>query len=416
MRPREPLYPVHFTIELAVTETAERYGQLVDKEVEFVYELYRKYFMALRQGKTPPEPSSTQKLRGILIDNIWDNLLDLEDNASLVRSLTDGSFAPAGKPVTTMEEVYVMAFNDLRKSVRFWRKREGAKGYIHHITEHVHEVVEHGINPLEHEEEAPGSLDFLDPDGPPTVGWLKKERGYELDMGPSRLETPTGFKQADKLLEKIIREKLSIKKLFKLTTQLRKEITNLLVLDQEWLRLVADPGNYDPQYDDEVRELLARYPNNPSIVCNYLRAYVMSLGDGLRHEEASVQMAREARRIGFPAKISDFDALPNGKYDPMDFFQYHNLATMFALLDSPPDEHRAARYLDDLLRVNPPLDSVQGATNAFLSVCVSRFLALGDEEEEIETPARFPDTPRAAAYIEFVWETMGDDLELPEEG
>lgn len=414
MQPRETLYPVHFAIESAVTETAARYGQLIDKEVEFVYELYRKYFLALRQGKSPAEPTSTQRLREILIDNIWDNLLDLEDNISLVSSLTDGSFAPAGRPVTTMEEIYVMAFNDLRKSVRFWRKRAGAKGYIHYIAEHVNEVIEQGASPLRYNEGEPNPLDFLDPNSPPRVGWLKRERGYELNMGASRLELPTGHKQVDEVLPLVNQEAVPSDELFQKVDALHREHPDLLVLAQEWLRLVANPENYDSRYDDEVKQLLARYPNNASIVCNYLRAYVMSLESKIPDGDASAEMAREARRIGFPAKMNAFDPEPNGQYEPMEFFQYHNLATMFALQETPPDEHRAARYLDDLLRVNPPLDSIQGATSAFLRVCTQRFLALGEDEEEIETPARFTDTPRAAAYIEYVWDTLGDGMDLPD--
>jgi len=167
MQSREPFYPIHFAIELAVTETAEQYGQLVDKEIETVYELYRAYFLALRQGKNPPEPTSTQKLRGILIDNIWENLIDIEENGKLVRSLTDGSLAPGGRPITSMDEVFYIAFNHLRKSVRFWRKRDGAKGYIRHIAEYVHEAVKAGAG--SYLDGGDDDDSFLDPNAPPRV-------------------------------------------------------------------------------------------------------------------------------------------------------------------------------------------------------------------------------------------------------
>lgn len=408
MSPRETLFPVHFVIELAVTETAEAYGQLIDKEVEFVYELYRKYFLALRQGKTPPEPSSTRNLRSILIDNIWDKLLDLEDNVSLVYSLTDGSFAPAGRPVTTMEEIYVMSFNDLKKSTRFWRKREGVKGYIRHIAEHVNEVLAQGANPLEDVEEANG-LYFIDPTKPPKVGWLVAERGYALEMDTSLLEQPTGYAQVDALFKKIETGSSTSTALFAEANHLRQEISDLPILEQEWLRLVSDPENYDHKYDDDVRAILARYPNKPAILNNYLRAYILSTDSDDTDDNPHELMAQEAKRIGFPDKMNDFDPLPNGKYDPTDFFQFHNLAATFALYASPPDEHRAALHLNDMLRTNPDLSLLQGATSVFLSICTKRFLALSDVEEDIETPANFPDTPLAATYIKYVWDTLGDD-------
>lgn len=127
--PSERLIPVLHTIEIATAITYKMNPTLVDKDAEYVYSSFHTYFKGEVQGKELPEPSSTSKLKEQLIDLIFQQLETAEEENKF-DDLLDGSFAPAGKPVAMVEELYVMSFNYLAKSAAAWRKRRGRKGYL----------------------------------------------------------------------------------------------------------------------------------------------------------------------------------------------------------------------------------------------------------------------------------------------
>jgi hypothetical protein len=134
--PPPELYGLLHSIESAVHETSKAYPQLSDKDVEAVYDQYRTYFQSVRQGKDPDEPVSTLAHREEALSRIWDALLSREELGT-DDHLLHGPWTIAGRPPRDLEEIYLVAFNDLRKSVRFWRKRAGARGYLGHIGEYV---------------------------------------------------------------------------------------------------------------------------------------------------------------------------------------------------------------------------------------------------------------------------------------
>jgi hypothetical protein len=136
MPPPPELYPLLHGIESAVKATYAAHPRMTDKDVEAVYNQYRTYFQAVRQGKDPDEPVSTLPWREAALAAIWDAIL-IREEVGADDHLLEGQWTIAGRPPRDLEEIYLLAFNDLRKSVRFWRKRAGARGYLGHIGEHT---------------------------------------------------------------------------------------------------------------------------------------------------------------------------------------------------------------------------------------------------------------------------------------
>ncbi len=132
--PHEILTPVYYTIEAAVHTTRLDDPNLKEKEVADVYQLYGDYFKQVHQGKDPEPPGSTIARKERLCLAIWDKLLGLEE-LPVSKQLVDGSFAPGGHPVTSLEEIYTIAFKDLKQSVYKNRKMYGDGGYYNTIAE-----------------------------------------------------------------------------------------------------------------------------------------------------------------------------------------------------------------------------------------------------------------------------------------
>lgn len=127
--PSERLIPVLHTIEIGVAIGCKIYPGLKGKDIEYVYDAFHTFFKNELKGKDSPEPASTSKAKDEVIDIIFQQLEGAEEEG-VFDELLDGSFAPGGKPVESVEELYVMAFRYLTKSARLWRKKDGERGYL----------------------------------------------------------------------------------------------------------------------------------------------------------------------------------------------------------------------------------------------------------------------------------------------
>ena len=138
MTPPHPLLePLLFSIESIVISTWKGNPRLQDKDVAWVYEQYKTYFRAVGGGSDVPEPTSTTTYRETLLMDLWEMLLLREELQADGELVENPAFAPAGRPLRQLEEVYIMAFNRLHKSVRFWRKTGGVRGYLNYVKEYV---------------------------------------------------------------------------------------------------------------------------------------------------------------------------------------------------------------------------------------------------------------------------------------
>jgi hypothetical protein len=170
--PASELTSLLFSIEQATVAIARKHTQLTDKKVETVYLSYRDYFKAMRSGKDLEPPSSTIRMKGDLFNEIWEVLLMREENG-YDKQFCNGSWSPGGTPVTSVEQLYIMAFNEVRKSVRRWSKEDGHKNYLKHIQAHVAEHI-----PLEMTNHHPAITDGTD--GPEHVELTKNEPDFVL--------------------------------------------------------------------------------------------------------------------------------------------------------------------------------------------------------------------------------------------
>ncbi len=134
-----PFYfqPFMHAIESAVLQLWDEFPALNDKDVEFVYDKLKEYFRKKSQGKKLEEPETSSERKQALIDellNIIDEREELEADAPCINST---EYMPTGIPIPNLSAFYMMCLNRLIKSVRMWRKEQGAKGYLSFIKTHV---------------------------------------------------------------------------------------------------------------------------------------------------------------------------------------------------------------------------------------------------------------------------------------
>lgn len=134
---REPpayLQALMHTIELTVVNLyEEEFPKMTDKAVELTYDQLKTYFQAISKGKSPEEPLSTSDMRQALLDEILNAIEAREDIEADLPAINNPAITPNGEPIPSLAALYVTAFNQLRKSVRFWRKELGVQGYLNYV-------------------------------------------------------------------------------------------------------------------------------------------------------------------------------------------------------------------------------------------------------------------------------------------
>jgi len=377
--PDERLSYLHLHIEYAVVQTLMEHRALQDKDVEAAYDQYRKYFRELLQGKEPAEPSSTMRVRGALLDNIWEMIVNWEDGGGYL-ALLNSDFRPAGRPIKHVEALFVMAFNDLRKSCRLYRKAEGPRGYVKFLRGFVADVL--ATNPDMEE-------DLLNPEQPQgivdlevfeqltgirlTLNLLESSNHEVLDMvrnGPGQKETsPEIIATWRKLAAKYPDE-----------PHARAALSRVLFLDgqnEEGLAL--------------YRQLAEEYPEDPYTQGAYL---------DIIKQESKADFLSEAERLRFPAKITDFPPDgPNG-YCMGNYRRFTKTGISLALARG--DESAAAALFEPILKSNFHDDLVTDLSIPFLDQLVKNW------DEEGRPPVTKPicqleEFPLTARYIAVNW-------------
>ena len=138
--PHHLLHSWLFSIEQATVAITRKYPRMVDKDVLAVYNAYHAFFVGLSRGKDLDDPYSPLKHRQNLIDEIWE-VIAYRERAGADDFVPAGELVVGGRTITDYDQVYAMGFNDLRKSVRRWSKRDGPKGYINFVREQVEEAL-----------------------------------------------------------------------------------------------------------------------------------------------------------------------------------------------------------------------------------------------------------------------------------
>jgi len=132
-QPPEFILPIIYGVEKLVISLSEEFTRMIDKDVEAVYERLKSYYQHLGRGKDSEEPEHNSEARQALSDEIL-NYLEEREESDLDIEFIDNEFFP-GHP--TVYHLYTKGLTHLIRSARTWRKRDGAKGYIRFIKDHV---------------------------------------------------------------------------------------------------------------------------------------------------------------------------------------------------------------------------------------------------------------------------------------
>lgn len=135
--PSDFILPILQSIETIVLSIKEEYPLLKDKDVEWCYDQLKNYFRKKSFNQEAKEPLTGSNARQDLMDEIL-NILDWREEEALdVHLLNDAAYTNGGFPFANSNQVYVVCFNSLIKSVRLWRKDKTKPSYLHFIKEHV---------------------------------------------------------------------------------------------------------------------------------------------------------------------------------------------------------------------------------------------------------------------------------------
>ena len=135
--PPDFLLPCLHSIEQAVLATSKVYPQLLDKEVETIYDQFKNCYDQLARDKEMYEPSSNIAYRQALINAI---LLALDAREELEADdiyVNNPDIRHGGRIIPYLESLYALCFGYLSRSARYWRKLNGPKGYLKFIAEQL---------------------------------------------------------------------------------------------------------------------------------------------------------------------------------------------------------------------------------------------------------------------------------------
>lgn len=132
--PHEELQPILFSIETTLAKFVKENKRFADKDIEDVFQKLRAFFDDIAKGKEPYEPTSNSSVKQKLIDQLIE-IIDLREETGMDDHLVNNeNFKPGGHVIAYIESIYGWCFKRLLKSVRFWRKKDGIRGYINFIT------------------------------------------------------------------------------------------------------------------------------------------------------------------------------------------------------------------------------------------------------------------------------------------
>ena len=140
MRTSEPpqsLHPVLFRLEAATNDFARTEPKLIDDDVLWVYEKLQHFHDKSAKGRDLPTPSSTIRRKQTLIDRLMDILEDRYEEGLDEHLVNNPNFQMGGISFKNEDAIYAYALKFLVRSVRFWRKERGKKGYLSNIREHL---------------------------------------------------------------------------------------------------------------------------------------------------------------------------------------------------------------------------------------------------------------------------------------
>lgn len=134
--PPDFLEPILYSIEKAVINLYEEMPYLLDKDVEFAYSKLEKYYSDLAKGRKVDEPEVVSDRKQAIIEEVL-NAIDIREELKGDVHLVNQPENTNNVNYPSLASLYVKCFKILGTSVRNWRKRNGVKGYLTFINNHV---------------------------------------------------------------------------------------------------------------------------------------------------------------------------------------------------------------------------------------------------------------------------------------
>jgi hypothetical protein len=122
-------------IEATVLDLRDEFTKMTSKDVEFVYDKLLNYYTQKQKNPNIAEPEVRSDMKQALIEEIL-NILD-ENKARDMEFINNEDYKIGGFTIPSLEDFYARIFKSLTSSARFWRKKEGAMGYLNYIENFV---------------------------------------------------------------------------------------------------------------------------------------------------------------------------------------------------------------------------------------------------------------------------------------
>ena len=325
--PHKLLFSWLFSIEQATVAITRKYPRMIDKDVEAVYEAYREFFTGLSRGKDMDDPYSTLRHRQNLMDEIWEVIVHRERQQA-DDFVPAGEFEVSGKFVTDYDQFYAMGFNDLRKSVRFWRKRDGAKGYIKYVQDRVDEVLEenHSFHGRGDGQDRPNTLQE-------SLDEFATKHGIALSVEPTR-ELPEDVTEEQAVYHRSFSRNPAAH-----VDRLREICADLPQYPQLTNDLIGAlyAAGQTEEAEQLVEKMVAEHPD-------YLVGVSQYVSTGQEKEEI---LAR-GRALGPNREITDFTPGKGGRYHLQEFLLHETAVITVLTVERNYEEsiHRLQRLMD----------------------------------------------------------------------
>jgi hypothetical protein len=314
------------------------------------------------------------------MDYLWECLVKWEE-AGGPEDVLGGGFRPAGRPVTQVEELYVIGFNDLRKSCRLHRKESGPRGYVKYVQEWVTHVLD----------QDPELEDLLDPTIPALQSMLDFEpllekRGYRISLHPGG----SGIPHIDEIIFDDDRdEDLTV-----------SDIEGLLHQspDNPFLRSELARATHQAGRKEEAiaqwKALMEEYPDHP----HYISAYLDLLLDFDQDRGYD-----EAERLDFQFELNEYPFDQEDGYSVV-VLLYHSSACLRMAIPGQ-DMDYAMELFDDLLATGLPRELLTKHGMHFL-MHLLRGEEIGNESAAREVLSAYPQFPHATAMLGDMMEQL----------
>lgn len=391
LMPAPQLMSLLFSIEQAVVAIARKRPRMTDKDAEAVFVSYRQFFQDIRQGKDVDDPYSTILYRQEMLNEIWEVLVYRERQRADAEHI-NGSFRTGPRPITSYEELYVMAFNELRKSARSWRKRGGKKAYLKHIEEHLRDTLGddhqffHGkVSDDESHDQAHPTLRF---------DWLAETHGIQLTLEANRV-----------LPEDVTEEQAIYHKSFQRNPAAHVERLREIHEDlPEYPQLTNDligalfAAGLDEEAQATADKMVTEHPD-----------YLFGVSQYLRNTNDGEKLRSMAHLLGPDRQITHFTTGTGGAYHLQEFVAYEGAAINVFCAER--------NYADPIRRIERVMElglPPQAMLHAAQQVALLHFGLLAKEAEEgLEgtLPSLPPEVEGAAGAVDLVRRVYEELLE-----